>query len=74
MRIVAKRQGDSSTGYTNQLFKLDNGQVITDEQAYDLASQGKLEGVLPVTNKGNKYVRAIADGNPDNNIDNLPTF
>jgi hypothetical protein len=74
MKIVAKRTGDNSTGYTNQLFKLDNGQIITDEEAYDWAKEGKLEGVVAVTNKGNKYVRGVADGDPNNNIDSLPTF
>jgi hypothetical protein len=74
MKIIARREGDSSTNHSNQLFKLDNGQVITDEEAYDLAKEGKLEGVVASTNKNNKYVRTIPDGDPSNNLDNLPTF
>lgn len=56
------------------MFKLDNGQEITDEQAYDMAKSGQLEGVVGATRKGNKYVRAINDGNDSNNLDNLPSF
>jgi len=73
-KIVAIRRGDSSTNYSNQMFKLDNGQEITDEQAYDMAKSGQLEGVVASTNKGNKYVRNINDGNNSNNLDNLPSF
>ena len=74
MKIIARREGDSSTNYSNQLFKLDNGQVVTDEEAYDLAKEGKLEGVVASTNKNNKYIRTIPDGDVSNNLDNLPTF
>lgn len=73
-KIVAVRRGSSDMNYSNQMFKLDNGQEVTDEQAYDMAKSGQLEGVVGATRKGNKYIRGINDGDNYNNLDNLPSF
>lgn len=61
------------TGWAYE-YLLDNGQVITTEQAYDMAMQGLLENIQCSTNKGVKYVRSMPDGNPDNDLQDLPTF
>lgn len=61
------------TRYTHE-YLLDNGQIVTTEQAYDLAMQGLIEGVSCSSNKGTKYIRSVGDGNMKNNLDDLPEF
>lgn len=68
-----EQRSDDYTHYTHE-YLLDNGQIVTTEQAYDLASQGLLEGVGCAVNKGTKYIRSINDGNPNNNLQDLPEF
>lgn len=61
------------TRYTHE-YLLDNGQIVTTEQAYDLAMKGLIEGVSCSSNKGTKYIRSVGDGNMKNNLDDLPEF
>lgn len=75
MKIIAVKKGGTDDNYSNQFFKLDNGQVINLDQAYDLAKQGQIEGVVASqSKKGTKYIRNVNDGKPENNLDQLPTF
>ena len=60
-------------GYTYE-YMLDNGQVVTNEQAYQLALDGQLEGVMASHNKGTKYIRGIGDGREGNDMNDLPSF
>lgn len=61
------------TGW-NYEYLLDNGQIVNTEQAYDMAMQGLLENIQCSTNKGVKYIKSLPDGNPDNDLQDLPSF
>jgi len=74
MKIVAVKKGTVDGHEVNEAFKLDNGEVIDVETAYQYAKDGKLDGVAAVDREGTKYVRGVNDGEEDNNLDSLPTF
>ena len=74
MKIVAVKKGTVDGHEVNEQFKLDNGEVIDVETAYQYAQDGKLEGVVAAEREGTKYVRGINDGDDNNNLDSLPTF
>lgn len=74
MKIVAVKKGTVDGHEVNEQFKLDNGEVIDVETAYQYAQDGKLEGVVAADREGTKYVRGINDGDDNNNLDSLPTF
>ncbi len=59
----------------NIAFRLSNGEEIDYHEAIDLALNGQLENVNAFRGKdGDCHLRSNADGNPNNNLDNLPTF
>lgn len=68
-----RRSPSSRTGYTHE-YLLENGQIVNTTQAYDMASQGLIDGVMCSSNKGTKYIRMVGDGNVYNNLDDLPEF
>ena len=90
MKIVGRRkvelEGNSSQGYNNNQddkdrgngytyeYKLDNGDVVTSAQAYDMALNGELEGVIASHNGSTKYIRTIGDGKDGNDLNDLPSF
>lgn len=74
MKIVAVKKGTVDGHEVNEQFKLDNGEVIDVETAYQYAQDGKLEGVVAAEREGTKYVRGVNDGDDNNNLDSLPTF
>jgi hypothetical protein len=74
MKIVAVKKGTVDGHEVNEQFKLDNGEIIDVETAYQYAKDGKLEGVVAADREGTKYVRGINDGDDNNNLDTLPTF
>lgn len=58
-----------------QQYKLENGKVIDQAQAVQMVSSGKIEGCnVGATRNGEKTIRSNPDGDPSNNLDNLPTF
>jgi len=65
---VMKKSG-RITGY-----QLSNGQTISKEQGVEMAKQNKIHGVGVATNQGTEYLRALPDGNQQNNLNNLPTI
>lgn len=68
-RIVKVRKNDDGD-ITNVM--LEDGTVYTIEEAI---KNGQIQGVDVVRSKsGSEYIRSLPDGNPDNNLDNLPTF
>lgn len=87
MKIVARREvklnqnyggneynNDSrGNGYSYE-YKLDNGTVVTNEQAYEMALRGELDGILASHNGSTKYIRSIGDGKDGNDLDDLPKF
>ncbi len=55
--------------------KLSSGEVVDYKQAQHLAKNDKIEHVNVFTGRdGEEHLRSDADGIPDNNLDNLPTF
>ncbi|MFG6120265.1 MULTISPECIES: DUF3892 domain-containing protein [Thalassobacillus] len=56
-------------------LKLSSGQVVDYKQAQQMADSGEIEHVNTFRGKdGDKHLRSDADGDPTNNLDNLPTF
>ncbi|SEB20489.1 Protein of unknown function [Thalassobacillus cyri] len=56
-------------------LKLSSGQVVDYKQAQQMADNGEIEHVNTFQGRdGDKHLRSDADGDPTNNLDNLPTF
>jgi hypothetical protein len=56
-------------------LKLSGGQVIDYKTAQQMAQQGQIEHVNVFTGRdGEPHLRSNADGDPSNNLDNLPVF
>ncbi|WP_027092323.1 DUF3892 domain-containing protein [Cohnella thermotolerans] len=56
-------------------LKLSSGQVVDYKQAQAMAKQGQIENVNVFRGRdGDEHLRSDADGRPENNLDNLPTF
>ena len=74
MKIVAIKKEIVDGHEINSAFKLDNGEILNVDQAYQYAKDGKLEGIVAADRNGTKYIRGVNDGDDNNNLDNLPTF
>lgn len=60
-----------------QQVKLNTGEVIDVEQAIQMAEQNLIGGVNTGATRGDhphKTLRSNPDGDPNNNLDNLPEF
>ncbi|ALS21475.1 MULTISPECIES: DUF3892 domain-containing protein [Paenibacillus] len=56
-------------------LKLSNGEVVDYLEAQQLAKDGQLENVNVFRGRdGDEHLRSNADGDPSNNLDNLPGF
>ena len=56
-------------------FKTSTGRVLSYRKALQEVEQGAISGVNIFTGKdGEHYIRGNADGDPTNNLDELPTF
>lgn len=56
-------------------LKLSSGQVVDYLEAQQLAKTGQLENVNVFRGRdGDEHLRSNADGDPSNNLDNLPGF
>ncbi|OQM45873.1 DUF3892 domain-containing protein [Anoxybacillus sp. PDR2] len=56
-------------------LKLSSGRIVDYKQAQVMAQNGEIEGVNTFRGKdGDWHLRSNADGDPSNNLDNLPTF
>ena len=56
-------------------FKTSSGRVLSYEQALADVNNGEVIGANVFKGKdGEMYIRGNADGDPTNNLDNLPTF
>lgn len=72
MEVVAVRKDDNGT---ITQYKLNDGQIIDHEQAVDMAGGGELDGCnITTARNGLKSIRSNPDGDPSNNLDNLPIF
>lgn len=74
LKIVAVRKdGDGDISEV----KFQNGQTATVEEAIQMAEQDLIEDVNAGSTRGDnphKTLRSYPDGDPSNNLDNLPPF
>ncbi|MNJ90072.1 hypothetical protein D3C87_76640 [compost metagenome] len=71
LKIVAVKKD----GRNIQAVKFQNGEVADIQQAIQMAEQDLIEDVnTGSTRDGGKTLRSYPDGDPTNNLDNLPTF
>jgi len=67
---VVKDNGGEITAY-----ELENGDIVSKEQAVLLAKQGNIGGVSVATSrKGEEFLRSLPDGDKTNNLDSLPVI
>lgn len=53
--------------------KLDNGEILSREQAISMAKEGGIKGVsVSTSRKGEEYLRSLPDDDESNNLKNLP--
>lgn len=70
-RIVAVRREDRDL----VAFKLEDGTVLNVAQAIDMCQAGQLPDYrVGVSRADTLFIRNVGDGDPSNNLDNLPTF
>lgn len=56
-------------------LKLTSGQVVGYKQAQQMAKNGQIANVNVFKGRdGDEHLRSNADGDPGNNLDNLPIF
>ena len=72
MKITAVRKDENGT---IQQYKLDNGNTVDVNQAIQMVKNNEIENCnVFTTRKGSEAIRSNNDGDPSNNLDNLPTF
>lgn len=56
-------------------LKTTSGRVVNYKEAQEMAKHGEVAGVNVFRGRdGDEHLRSNADGDPSNNLDNLPTF
>ncbi|MDR1630173.1 MAG: DUF3892 domain-containing protein [Oscillospiraceae bacterium] len=55
-------------------YQLSDGQVLTKEQAVQLARQGGIAGVGISSRNGSEYLKTLPDSQEGNNLSNLPSI
>lgn len=69
--VAVQKNGDGDL----TRFKTESGRVLDYDQAIEEAKNGTLSGVNVFKGRdGEHYLRGDADGDPTNNLDNLPVF
>ena len=69
--IAVQKNGDGDI----EKFKTSSGRVLSYEEALSEVSNGEVIGANVFKGKdGEMYIRGNADGDPTNNLDQLPTF
>ncbi len=72
MKITAVKKDENGT---IQQYKLDNGTTVDVNQAIQMVKNNEIENCNVFTTKsGSEAIRSNNDGDPSNNLDNLPTF
>ncbi len=66
---AVQKSGSTVTGY-----QLDNGKIVSKEEAINMCRNGNLSGVGISTNQGTEYLKSLPDQNLSNNLDSLPTI
>lgn len=69
--VAVQKNGDGDI----TAFQTSSGRVLDYEQALQEVQNGNIRGVNAFRGRdGETYIRGDADGDPANNLDNLPTF
>ncbi|MCT2197530.1 DUF3892 domain-containing protein [Paenibacillus sp. p3-SID1389] len=69
--IAVRKNGDGNL----VAFKMSSGRVLDYQQALQEVKAGAIAGVNVFKGRdGEMYIRGDADGDPSNNLDNLPSF
>ncbi|MRN52542.1 DUF3892 domain-containing protein [Paenibacillus monticola] len=69
--IAAQKNGDGDL----RSFQTSSGRVLDYQQALQEVQAGKIAGVNVFKGRdGEMYIRGDADGDPTNNLDQLPLF
>ncbi|MBW4841221.1 MAG: DUF3892 domain-containing protein [Paenibacillaceae bacterium] len=69
--IAVRKNGDGDL----EAFKTSSGRVLEYQQALQEIKAGAIAGVNVFKGRdGEMYIRGDADGDPSNNLDNLPGF
>ena len=69
--VAVQKNGDGDLA----AFKTDTGRVMAYDEAMHAVQSGHIAGVNVFKGKdGGMYIRGDADGDPTNNLDNLPMF
>jgi hypothetical protein len=69
--VAVRKNGDGDL----TSFKTSSGRELQYEEALQAVKNGTIQGVNAFKGKdGELYIRGDADGDPTNNLDNLPTY
>lgn len=69
--VAVQRNGDGDL----TAFRTNTGRTLNYSDALQAVSNGEIAGVNIFKGRdGGHYIRGDADGDPSNNLDNLPTF
>lgn len=69
--VAVQKNGDGDI----QQFKTSSGRTLNYAEALQAVQNGEIAGVNAFKGRdGETYIRGDADGDPSNNLDNLPTF
>ncbi|EJW17460.1 DUF3892 domain-containing protein [Paenibacillus alvei] len=69
--VAVQKNGDGDL----TAFQTSAGRILNYEQALQAVQNGEIAGVNAFKGRdGGTYIRGDADGDPSNNLDNLPSF
>lgn len=69
--VAVKRNSEGNI----QRFRTSSGRILDYQEALHEVRDGKIAGVNAFKGRdGGTYIRGDADGDPQNNLDNLPSF
>lgn len=72
MKIVAVQKDEKGV---IQQYKLDDKRIVDVQQAIKMVKSNEIENCnVFTTRNGSEAIRSNNDGDPSNNLDNLPTF
>ena len=72
MKIIAVQKDENGT---IQQYKLDNNKVVGVNEAIQMVKNSEIENCnVFKTRDGSEAIRSNNDGDPSNNLDNLPNF
>ena len=72
MKIMAVRKDENGT---IQQYKLDDNRTVNVNEAIQMVKNKEIENCnVFTTRNGSEAIRSNNDGDPSNNLDNLPSF